>query len=392
MIDPSLFTLPYDLALSRALRAQGCDVTLHGRRLRALEDVSPDDGIEAPFYALSERIKGHVPGKIFHLVKGLEHAVDITRLARKFRRIPPSVVHFQWSALPAVDLAAVRYIRLSLAPAILTVHDVKPFNDAPTSMLQRLGSLSIWREFDHLITHSETSRAILCQHGIHAERISVIPHGVLDTAATTAPTLPDAAPVTILLFGRIKPYKGIDLMIEALGRIPPQLRTHCRVLIVGEPMMAVDTLQQRAAALGVAGNIVWDLRYVSDGDMAAVFRQADIFAFPYREIDTSGVLMSCLPYGKPIIASAVGAFPKILEDGVHGRIVPPEDPAALADAVTALLTDPALRATYGHNVTTLSARIPSWDVIAKQTMAVYERLIRARGGAAHRHGLRQLTA
>jgi glycosyltransferase involved in cell wall biosynthesis len=180
------------------------------------------------------------------------------------------------------------------------------------------------------------------------------------------------------MFGRIKAYKGVDVMIEALGLLPAALRTRCRLLIAGEPMIPLEPLRRRAEALGVAGNITWDLRYVSEADMGELFRQADVFAFPYRDIDTSGVLMSCLRYGKPIVASGIGAFRTMLQDGLHGRIVPPGDHHALAAALEALLGNPAMMLACGRNVAQLSAQIPSWDAIARRTMALYESVL-------HRH-------
>ena len=180
---------------------------------------------------------------------------------------------------------------------------------------------------------------------------------------------------------RIKAYKGVDVMIEALGRLSAPLRARCQVLVVGEPMISVEPLMRRAEALGVADSIVWKLGYASEDDMGKVFCQADIFAFPYREIDTSGVLMSCLPYGKPIIASGIGAFQKLLRNGTHGRIVPPDDPIALAEAIETLLADPELLRSCGRNVGLLSTQIPSWDVIAERTSALYEALVRARENA-----------
>jgi glycosyltransferase involved in cell wall biosynthesis len=145
---------------------------------------------------------------------------------------------------------------------------------------------------------------------------------------------------------------------------------------VGEPLIPVEPLRRRAAALGVSGNITWDLRYVSDADMADVFRRADIFAFPYREIDTSGVLMSCLPFGKPIIATRIGAFAARLTDGVHGRLVPRDDPDALAAAVAALAGDPKYREICGRAVAALVDAIPGWNDIALQTLALYRNVQR----------------
>ena len=382
MIDPSLFTLPYDMALCNALMAKGGDVTLHGRGLRPLEYAPGEATPRASFYRWSEQLKAGAPGSLFHVLKGMEHAADMVRLTRVFRNERPAIVHFQWVPLPTVDMLAVRHIRRSIGPVVLTVHDIAPFNNSPTSALQRIGSKSIWQEFDHLIVHSEASRDRLAERGLPPERISTIAHGILDVAPASVRPPREGAPLTIVLFGKIKTYKGVDVMIEALGRLPAASRAQCQLLVVGEPIIPVEPLIKRAEALGIADRVIWDLRYVSEAEMGEVFSKADIFAFPYREIDTSGVLMSCLPYGKPIIASGIGAFQKLLRDGTHGRVVPPDDPDALAEAIRSLLAEPSLLLSCGRNVALLSARIPSWDAIAEQTMGLYETLVQARENAA----------
>jgi glycosyltransferase involved in cell wall biosynthesis len=382
MIDPSLFTLPYDLALSKALRLRGADVTLYGRGLRPMEAAPAGSTPIASFYKWSEALKSRVPNALFHGLKGLEHGVDMVRLVHALRAAGAHVVHFQWLPLPSIDMMAVRRIRRLVGPVVLTVHDTTPFNDSPTSALQRVGAMRVWQAFDRLIVHSEASRTLLTGRGLPTERIAVIPHGILDISpARPALTRADAT-LTIVLFGRIKAYKGVDVMIEALGRLSAQSRSRCRVLVVGEPLIPVEPLRTRAEALGVSEMIDWDLRYVSDADMGEIFGRADIFAFPYREIDTSGVLMSCLPYGKPIIASEIGAFQKLLLDGAHGRTVPPDDPDALAEAIASLVANPAMLETCGRNVMLLSGRIPTWDKIAEETMELYEntRGVRRRAG------------
>jgi glycosyltransferase involved in cell wall biosynthesis len=194
------------------------------------------------------------------------------------------------------------------------------------------------------------------------------------------------------MFGKVKIHKGVDVMIEAVARLPADLRARCQVLVVGEPLIPMEPLMKRAEALGVAGNMKWDLRFVSGKEMGEVFSQADVFAFPYRDIDTSGVLMSCLPYGKPIVASGIGAFQNLLQDGKHGRVVPPNDPEALAAAMQSLLANPAMLPAYGRNVAMLGTQIPSWDAIAEQTMSLYERLVSAREQASHAAMMRSRTS
>ena len=152
--------------------------------------------------------------------------------------------------------------------------------------------------------------------------------------------------------------------------------------MVGEPFFDIEPLRARAAALGIADRIDWDLRYVADAEIGDLLGAADVLAFPYREIDVSGVLMACLPFAKPIVATRTGGFAKLLEDGVSGRLVPPEDPAALAAALEALLADPAEAARLGAAAKALADGVPGWDEIARRTIAVYRSLLAERRPAA----------
>jgi len=146
--------------------------------------------------------------------------------------------------------------------------------------------------------------------------------------------------------------------------------------------MAIEPLQARAAALGIADRVCWDLRYVRDEEIGGIIDTAALLAFPYRQIDMSGVLMVALGYGKPIVASAVGAFAELLRDGEHGRLVPPGDVAALRDALAELLADPVRAAAMGENVRRIGNMLTSWSDIAEMTLAMYRMLIERHRGEA----------
>jgi glycosyltransferase involved in cell wall biosynthesis len=377
LIDPSLFTIPYDAALGGALAAEGCEIAFYGRPPRAHESVVGGPAMRPHFYRLSERLYGRVPVDLGRLAKGAEHVLDMLRLRREAAARRFDIVHFQWAPLPVLDKRLVRLFRRH-APVVMTVHDTTPFNGSANNRLQKLDSLSVFAAFDHLIVHTDGGKAQLAARGLPESRISVIPHGIL----ATAPAAPRAAPVggdkTILLFGKIKHYKGLDLLIEAFGRLPAPLRAGARLKIVGEPFVDIAALRARAAALGIADRIDWDLRYVPDGEIGGLLAGADVLAFPYREIDVSGVLMACFPYGKPIVASRVGGFARLLEDGVSGRLVPPEDPAALAAALRDVLADPVAAARLGAGARALVDGVPGWDEIARRTIGVYRSLVAAR--------------
>jgi glycosyltransferase involved in cell wall biosynthesis len=376
MIDPSLFTIPYDGALGAALEEAGCDVTLWGRAPRPHETLALATRFEPFFYRASERLAGRLPGGVWRLAKGAEHAIDLLRLARRFAGQPPDLVHVQWAPLPVVDRRLMTRFR-RIAPTVLTVHDTTPFNGSPRSRAQAMGARDVFAAFDRLIVHTAAGKARLTALGIAAQRVAVIPHGVLPLPPTRGAAERSPAP-TILLFGKIKPYKGLDVLVEAFGRLPPALRQRARLRVVGEPQVALAPIEARAAALGIADRIDWDLRYVADAEIGGIIASCDILAFPYRDIEASGVLMAALACGKPIVASALGAFAELLRDGEHGRLVAPDDADALAAALGDLLDDPARAVRMGEKVAALAAEVPDWRRIAASTIALYEELLRER--------------
>ncbi|MBV8653748.1 MAG: glycosyltransferase [Alphaproteobacteria bacterium] len=388
VIDPSLFTIPYDEALCGALTERGGRPTLFGRALRGGEMRAGQTPLEPVFYRLVERCHKALPPRLFRLAKGIEHGADMLRLARRLGADPPDIIHFQWAPLPVLDQHVIPRLR-RLAPVLLTVHDTTPFNGSPNDALQAVGAASIFATFDHLIVHSEGGRSQLAARGLPRERISVIPHGTLSLPSAASPgdaSAPSDGPgdgpshgmCTILAFGKIKPYKGIDLLIEAFAQLPPQLRSRARLRIVGEPYMPLDPLKLRARELGIAHRVEWHERYVRDDEIGGIIGAADILAFPYRQIDASGVLMASLGYGKPIVASAIGAFADLLRDGEHGRLVPPEDVTALSLALADLVGDPARAQAMGERTRGIAAGIAGWPEIAEKTLSLYQRLIAER--------------
>src|SRR5438105_4003986 len=104
--------------------------------------------------------------------------------------------------------------------------------------------------------------------------------------------------------------------------------------------MPLDPLERAAAGARVR----FVPRFITDVELPAYFRRADLVVLPYREIDQSGVLASALAFGKPIVASAVGGFAELAKDHGAVRTVPPGNPDALREAIVELLGDDAKRA------------------------------------------------
>ena len=126
---------------------------------------------------------------------------------------------------------------------------------------------------------------------------------------------------------------------------------------------------------GAPGTVRFVPRFVSDPEIPALFRRADVVALPYREIEQSGVLYTALAFGKPIVASAVGGFREVAERHGAARLVPPGDPGALARTLDELVSQPAQRESLAHAAAAAAAGPYSWDAIGRQTLDLYERLL-----------------
>jgi glycosyltransferase involved in cell wall biosynthesis len=118
-------------------------------------------------------------------------------------------------------------------------------------------------------------------------------------------------------------------------------------------------------------------RFVSDDELPAFFRRADLIVLPHRTVDVSGVLFAGLAFGKPMILSDVGGFREVVEDHGAGRLVPRGDAGALSAAIGELLADPAERKRLAERARAAAAGPYSWDTIATRTQAVYDEVLSA---------------
>jgi glycosyltransferase involved in cell wall biosynthesis len=269
-------------------------------------------------------------------------------------------VHFQWLAVQPLDVVLLRAFR---RPLVLTAHDVLPREPRPG---QRAAQRRLYERVDAIVVHSEHGRARLVgELGVSEAKIAVIPHGVLTPAGDDR--LPEElagveGPVA-LFFGLLRPYKGLDVLLEAWRGIEG-----AELWVVGMPRM--DTSALRAAA---PPGVRFVERFVPDGEVAALFRRADLAVLPYREVDQSGVLFTALGAGTPLVLSAVGGFPEVAAEGA-AELAAPGDAAALHDTLARLLADPAARDRLAAGARRAAAERYGWDGIARRHMELYARL------------------
>jgi glycosyltransferase involved in cell wall biosynthesis len=221
---------------------------------------------------------------------------------------------------------------------------------------------------DAVIVHTRHGAELLGRGRVH-----VIPHGALDHLTRR----PDERPLpgelaevegpVVLCFGLIRPYKGVDVLVEAFQDVEG-----AELWVVGRPL---GVSMERLRRLAPRGRVRFVERYVSDAEQAAFFRRADLLVLPHRSVDVSGVLFAGLAFGKAMVLSDVGGFREVVEDHGAGRLVPPADPGALAAAITDLLERPEERAALERRAAAAAAGPYSWDRIAQATLGVYEEVL-----------------
>jgi glycosyltransferase involved in cell wall biosynthesis len=136
--------------------------------------------------------------------------------------------------------------------------------------------------------------------------------------------------------------------------------------------MPMDGLRDLASQ--ARGTVRFVDRFVTDPEIPAFMRRADLVVLPYRNIEQSGALYTALAFGRPLVLSAVGGFPEVAERGA-ARLVPPEDPPALAEALRELLADPSARAELGSAAAREASTTYSWDRVAGETLDLYRELL-----------------
>ncbi len=372
VIDPWCFTPPYNRELCEGLVAIGHQVTLIG------QDHGDSDGRQdqsMPGFntlGLFKAPANWLPRSLTLAAKGFRHIQGLLRALLALRRLRPDVIHVQWLPLPVIDALFVPLLR-RIAPVVLTVHDSNPYNGAGPLFL-RLGNMLATRRCDRWIVHNELSERQLVARGLPAERLHRVAHGLLGSpaVASTNETGRTEGCLRFLQFGKLKDYKGVDVLLNALGCLSAEQRDRCRVSIVGRPYLETEPLLDLMARHRLQSFVDLKFDFVSDADMAALFDDADALIFPYRGIDTSGVLMAAIARGIPVVASDIGCFAEMLTDGEEGKLVVPDDPQALAAALIDLVENPAKVQAMRASMVALQQRIPSWRSIAETTTQVYE--------------------
>jgi glycogen synthase len=290
--------------------------------------------------------------------------------ARALRRLPGpyDLVHAHLGEDAAVLLVALAAARRWSAPLVVTVHMSPRHTLTGTGARERFlrtvggGAEAVAVRRAAAVVTLTDRLAELVRGSVPAARVHVIPSGTRVFDAVPA------APTGVLFVGRLHRQKGVDTLVRALPLLPPT----ASVLLVGDgPERAA--LRRLADELGVADRITVT-GFVPHGMVPGLLAGADVVVMPSRYEELGTALIEAMAAGRPVVATRVGGIPELVRDGVDGLLVPPDDPQALAKAVTRVLANPVLAAELGANG---RGRVAGhdWAVLAGRVLDVYRSVL-----------------
>lgn len=318
-------------------------------------------------------------------------ANSAVRLPRRLLRGPEriDVLHLHWLPRAARGwraglrvarfLATLRYVKLHGVRIVWTVHNlVSHESESPAAELRMVRGVAAVA--DRIIVHGATALDELASHCGPAcrDRCTVIEHGnyleaypneVGREAARASLGLEGSGPV-LLFLGLIRPYKGVDLLLEAFeGLGGAGADGGARLVVAGKPIDAAleEDLRRRLPA---DGSVTFVPELVPDEDLQRYFGAADAVVFPYRRVLTSGAVVLAMSFGRACVAPRLGCIPDVLDDG-GAVLYDPEDPGGLRGALERVTGGGVDLASLGA-ANLERARVWSWDSVAAATLGVYE--------------------
>jgi len=285
------------------------------------------------------------------------------------------LVHFQLSSFPLFVLILVYLLKIfKKNKLIITAHNVTAHE---TFLLTRRAIGQIYKLADRIIVHAESNKAELLNLFHFSEaKVAVIAHGnylFANPSNQDHISLPPKDHFEILFFGFIREYKGLEYLIRAV-KIIKEKQADVILQIAGKPKESFEKYARLIRELKIEDNIRTRLDYITVDEMKDIFKRADVVALPYKRISQSGIVFLAYAFGKAVVASNVGGLPEVVENGKSGFVVQAENPAALAEAILRFINQPGLAQKFGAYAKKLSETKYSWDVIAKQTLTLYESL------------------
>ncbi|MCR5180619.1 MAG: glycosyltransferase family 4 protein [Bacteroidaceae bacterium] len=311
--------------------------------------------------------------------KAFSYLLSYLRIFCLILRLRPRTIHVQWLRLPAFDIFFFGLIkRLTGCKVVFTAHNILP-HDTGTRYLK---SYRRWYQLtDHIIVHAKATQSEFHDTfpDIPLQKVVVISHGVLQMEHDPAALRQNSddyerryglsGRMVFSALGYQYPYKGVDLLAEVWASTPalrdnPELK----LLFVGKNKGA-----DLSAAKGI-DNVIIEDRLIPDDEFYFLLSHTDVYLLPYREISQSGVLLTAIAEGVPVLATEVGGLTEPFEIAPIGWTLPPDSASQLRSLLLHLSSHPeeVQQKKEDKEMWNRVQKYYGWERIARLTMELYE--------------------
>jgi len=324
--------------------------------------------VKIPFLTVAQRLKA------------------VLRLRKILRRWKPDIVHDTAGSGLALGAIALAVVARNV-PWVVIEHDPVPHLDMGTSFHSRLARWLIRHRAAHIFVHGPQCKEQLVSQGVASSKVSVIHHGELGSFFNQTSCVKDVKREgkTVLFFGKLRPNKGIELLIPIADKIHDQF-PDVKFIVAGSPEVSRDLkksgwgIKLQAILQEMRSRPYFEVhdRFIPDEEVASFFQRASITLLPYLDATQSGVAMVAMPLGSVVVATRVGDLPYVIQDG-HTGFIAEADVESIVAKLSFALSHVQEMQKISQNAKIWSERECNWDRIAGQAAEVYRIICQARG-------------
>lgn len=289
----------------------------------------------------------------------------------------PDIIHFQWFPLLEVcsgEHLAVKLMRMlsGQTKMVLTIHNVYPHafsDDRKKLYAKRFSNIAVLMDF--FIVHTEdTKREVVKDFGIDKERVNVVHHGIFAPQNyMPKKNMIRENEMNFIMYGNLSDYKGVDIFVDAISKLPDIYKKKVRGVIAGEMQNKVlcQKLQEESKSL----NIDWYPYYLPEQELNRRIDDANVIVLPYKNISQSGVLLLALYFRRYIITSDLPTFKETLVGFTKDMFFESENSESLAQLMMKYVDGKIDTEKQMQVIERLNEQY-SWKLAAKKTIVVYE--------------------
>ena len=318
--------------------------------------------------------------------------LSYARLIQYATKDKPKIFHILWNnKFEFFDRTLLLlYYKLLGKKIILTAHNVNAGRrDAKDSLLNRLTLGIQYGLADHIFVHTKKMKQELLERfDVGRAAVTIIPYGINNAVPDTGLTSAEAkqrlgirdGERTVLFFGAIKQYKGLEFLVAAFQQIATTQGGY-RLIIAGERKRGseeyLSKIQQTIGRDSSREHVIQKIEFIPDDETELYFKAADVAVLPYTEIFQSGILFLAYSFGLPVIATDVGSLGEDIIEGRTGFVCKPCDPDALAAAIRRYFDSDLFRELdeRRREIRDYALSRHSWEVVGDLTRNVYSGLL-----------------